>query len=73
MNSKRQLEVTNRLMLSQHSGNFTTTLYQRSKRTTAEPNSKNHDSNHLDRTYWAGGTPEGITISNTVQHNTVNN
>ena len=32
------------------------------QKTTAEPNSKDHDSHIQDRSFWAGGTPEGITI-----------
>ena len=32
------------------------------QKTTAEPNSKDHDSHIQDRLFWAGGTPEGITI-----------
>ena len=42
-------------------------LHQRSKITTTEPNSNNHDSPHLGPTHLAGGTPEGITITITYQ------
>jgi hypothetical protein len=32
------------------------------KKRTAEPDSKDRDSHIHDRSFWAGGTPEGITI-----------
>ena len=37
-------------------------LHQRSKITTTEPNSNNHDSPHLGPNHLTGGTPEGIKI-----------
>ena len=37
------------------------------QKTTAEPNSKDHDSHIHDRSFWAGGTPEGITIKQTLK------
>ncbi len=30
------------------------------QKTTAEPNSKDHDSHIQDRSFWAGGTPKGL-------------